>query len=61
MMLASKSVLRIVGWFSLLHFKSPFFNYTTIEVFIRSEGASKPGNLIGSCVRDPVSGALEFD
>ena len=24
-------------------------------------GESKPGNLIGSCVRDPVAGALEFD
>ena len=32
-----------------------------IYIYRRLGGESEPGNLNGSCVRDPVAGILEFD
>ena len=32
-----------------------------VYIYRRLGGESKPGNLNGSCMRDSVAGALEFD
>ena len=34
---------------------------TIVQLSSEVGGWSEPGNLNGSCVRDPVAGALEFD